>query len=292
LGDMANSAIEDPSITASDDQDEDEERTQPGCRICGGEEDVHLLIAPCNCSGSLQMVHTTCLQRWIVTRPQASDNAHQTLGEPDAALVAALPGGGGRVFTSADSRLTCEICHSDYNINVAHQYSFRWSRCCKWNSLGHCFELGICLFIFALCLAVGQLAKNVDSQEPAFGSKQADKIAWPVIETLLGLLALFTMYRVFRRWQRANSEITILPNSVAPTESAKTENDPSNERIVVKTEMLDTSSPLIEDGRIDIMSPTVIDDRELASPFSPSQALSPRDDGDRSHSSLSSFTNF
>jgi hypothetical protein len=37
------------------------------CRICHCEEATvtKLLIAPCNCSGTLRYVHQTCLQKWL-----------------------------------------------------------------------------------------------------------------------------------------------------------------------------------------------------------------------------------
>jgi hypothetical protein len=88
------------------------------CRICGSDEDGHLLISPCDCSGSLARVHTTCLQMWISTRPQRSAMAAQAgqVNGPNAAAAAvrAL----GVAGPADDTKMICEICHAEYRLNV------------------------------------------------------------------------------------------------------------------------------------------------------------------------------
>lgn len=34
------------------------------CRICLDNEDQNLMISPCRCNGSMQFVHTSCLNEW------------------------------------------------------------------------------------------------------------------------------------------------------------------------------------------------------------------------------------
>lgn len=38
------------------------------CRICKEDGTLEELSAPCNCSGSIRWVHSTCLKRWIESR--------------------------------------------------------------------------------------------------------------------------------------------------------------------------------------------------------------------------------
>jgi hypothetical protein len=116
------------------------------CRICGSGEDPHLLISPCNCSGSLEHVHTTCLQMWISTRPQrnAALNAAAVGASPHGAALALVNGGGGAGGGRAgdDQKLVCEICHAHYRLTIQYTFKFEWSRCARCDSLGHVFELG------------------------------------------------------------------------------------------------------------------------------------------------------
>jgi len=172
------------------------------CRICGSDEEQSLLIAPCDCSGSLRLVHTHCLQRWILSRPtrQQENNALNIRPAPH----------------NEDGRFTCEICHSDYRIRVT--YTFVWSRerCCTWRSLNHIFEMVILLIMLCVCIAMWPvLSRRSDGQEGAFGSGQADHVVIPVISVVMVLLTLYTLYKVFNRWKRANSVIDILPDDHA-----------------------------------------------------------------------------
>jgi hypothetical protein len=60
-------------------------RTAPICRVCFEGAEDGMLIAPCLCTGSVQYVHTKCLERW--RRDAGGLNA-----------------------------LRCEICHAEYTI--------------------------------------------------------------------------------------------------------------------------------------------------------------------------------
>ena len=35
------------------------------CRICYGSEGKEQLLQPCNCSGTMGLMHRTCLERWL-----------------------------------------------------------------------------------------------------------------------------------------------------------------------------------------------------------------------------------
>ena len=50
--------------------------TPPTCRICLDTSPLHDLISPCNCKGSLQHVHESCLSEWIRQRPHKTTNVN------------------------------------------------------------------------------------------------------------------------------------------------------------------------------------------------------------------------
>ena len=61
------------AVSSSDDSEVDEvegmpatanDNAQPECRICHEPDEVHNLISPCACSGSVRYVHASCLHEW------------------------------------------------------------------------------------------------------------------------------------------------------------------------------------------------------------------------------------
>eukprot|EP00164_Ancoracysta_twista_P002074 GFYU01002735.1.p1 GENE.GFYU01002735.1~~GFYU01002735.1.p1 ORF type:complete len:366 (+),score=54.79 GFYU01002735.1:233-1330(+) len=95
----------------------------PVCRICQMEEDSSLgeMIAPCECSGSLSLIHSECLLHWILTRPDTSK-----LSE-------------------------CEICKTPYTIKF--NSSTDCSQFCRaWNVM-HYAEC-VCLIFFLVLLLI------------------------------------------------------------------------------------------------------------------------------------------
>uniref|UniRef100_A0A4W6CY56 RING-CH-type domain-containing protein n=1 Tax=Lates calcarifer TaxID=8187 RepID=A0A4W6CY56_LATCA len=54
---------------------------EPFCRICHEGRASGELLSPCECSGSLAMVHRACLEHWLTTSATTSLlwNAFQTL---------------------------------------------------------------------------------------------------------------------------------------------------------------------------------------------------------------------
>jgi len=161
-------------------------------------------------------VHTTCLQRWILTRPRSE---HDQRDDTDLRTLTANRGRGLSTGDGTnDSRMICEICNQNYNIVVDYYFVFKWSRCLGGKSLGHCCEMILLIFILALCFSVVPLTKRVETSDSnMFGSSDADQIVWPIIECFLALIALFTMYKVYKRWRRANSELSVLPYILPPS---------------------------------------------------------------------------
>jgi len=167
------------------------------CRICGSSDNSPELITPCECSGSLRMVHTSCLQRWILIRPSTPSRSNSI-----------LPG-------QQDPRLCCEICHTDYHVKVVYLFEFSWRRCCAWASLGHTVEFAVLLILMAVCLAMWPIIVkgHPSGGDPAFGSEDADKIAVPLISVIMVILTCITLRKVFARWKRANSAVEIRPTN-------------------------------------------------------------------------------
>jgi len=190
------------------------------CRICNQDEDHHLLIAPCNCSGSLARVHTSCLQTWIATRPRPN-----------------IPGA-----SSEDGRMICEICHTDYRINVSYKFSFSYQRCCKSDSLGHIFELFVLLIILIVCLAMWPILtkRAADSQESWFGSSAADSALIPIISIFMVILTFVTIYKVAKRWVRANSVVSISPQ--VPLSSSSSSSSSSSQSSLPRSALLNSNS--------------------------------------------------
>jgi len=138
-------------------------------------------------------VHCSCLQRWIITRPNNDQRNDQQ---------------------SNDSRFVCEICHTQYRIQVEYRFKFSWSRCCSSQSLGHTFELVVLFIMMVVCLCLWPiLMKKRDSQDSWFGSGSTDSILIPLVSIVMTILTILTVIKVAKRWIRANSELAVLPAS-------------------------------------------------------------------------------
>jgi len=190
------------------------------CRICGSGESPELLITPCNCSGSLRKVHTTCLQQWILHRPDPEQYAGTSY----------RPSG----ISGGDHRMSCEICHADYRIQVDYVFGFSWQKCCSFTSLGHAFEIcSILILIIMIVILYPLLNQSSKPTEPVFGSNKVDMVIIPCLLGVLGLLCVFALRKVYSRWKRANSEIAILPDggvAVLPSNATAIPLDPIRHR--------------------------------------------------------------
>lgn len=151
------------------------------CRICGGGqvEDLGELISPCVCKGSLARVHTECLEKWILARPNTN---------------------------SQHEMLVCEICNSRYRVSLVRSLSCDTENLCSWSALVHSAEaltltccIACVLYIFVLVF-------------PSFAS-ETDKaglalIVWFLL--ILLFLSLFAFYRLIRRWYKIASTLAIV----------------------------------------------------------------------------------
>lgn len=77
------------------------------CRICyegNDEDDQDLLVAPCQCLGSLKYIHLNCLKSWIKNRATITKHSYG--------------------YSYILKNMECELCHmifpGSYHINLFH----------------------------------------------------------------------------------------------------------------------------------------------------------------------------
>jgi hypothetical protein len=158
-------------------------------------------------------VHTQCLQRWITTRPNNNNRANERGGLNTTGV------------TYGDTRLVCELCKTEYQIDFC--YHIQWTRatCCRWQSIGHALELAILLVLLLLSIAfflVMVLGAFPAHEEFAFGNRGADRTIIPVVALAVMGAAFVAVFRVWKRLERANSLVVIAPNNHTAAAAAAT----------------------------------------------------------------------
>lgn len=63
-------------LNSFDEAEAEAEADDVDCRICREYEPIEKLISPCNCSGSLALVHTSCLRQWRLQQSQTVRLTH------------------------------------------------------------------------------------------------------------------------------------------------------------------------------------------------------------------------
>jgi hypothetical protein len=177
------------------------------------------LIVPCNCTGSLTFVHTTCLQRWIDSRPildadpDIESGSFSARGNTIGALF--MPGG-------ADARAVCEVCRVPYRLRHKYVFQFSWSRFLSTAGVGAFIDVAalstfVCASLFyLLALIMGRsqsFSLPPNSTDPshafAFGSPVADAVIVGFGSFLLATLAFFAFPRALSRWRVTNSIVAL-----------------------------------------------------------------------------------
>ncbi len=196
-----NEAVRVMSKPDGDIQDSSDDLDGDMCRICGSGDSDGALIAPCNCTGSLRLVHCVCLQKWIVARPQ-----HSLLGQ------------------GKEARFVCEVCHQRYKVGTAFKFRCNFRQCRKCDSLGHIVEAIVVLVIGVIACALWPhfSVRTRTFGHFQFGSETGDEIMVPVIAVAMAFLTVMTLRVLGRRWIRKNSVLLIIP---ASTESGETDYD-------------------------------------------------------------------
>ena len=103
------------------------------CRICGGLDGLNdELIDPCDCQGSVQFVHMSCLQQWISARP-------------------------------AHIRMICEMCHVPYRLKLVTVINPTIPSLFSWTSLRwrHSLYLMCASHVFDLIIVIVSIGFSV-----------------------------------------------------------------------------------------------------------------------------------
>jgi uncharacterized Tic20 family protein len=77
--------------------------------------------------------------------------------------------------------------------------------------------MGLLLLLLCITAVLGPLLarKLAESEDPAFGSRAADRVSIPFITGLMVSMLLVGIYKVFQHWRRANSTVGIRPSRPA-----------------------------------------------------------------------------
>mmetsp|Transcript_33962 Transcript_33962/g.66314 ORF Transcript_33962/g.66314 Transcript_33962/m.66314 type:complete len:182 (-) Transcript_33962:467-1012(-) len=163
------------------------------CRICKCGEKEGPLFRACQCRGSVQYVHTECLQKWLEVRPGGLPRCRD--GE------------------EINTKLSCEVCHSPYTIKIVQKTEWKAERLLSYRSCEsyfECFSL-ILTLIMMLVMPVMIWASSNGTERKTLRDN------WPlVILSALSMLVMasLALRKIFLRWRRAQSAPTISPHNI------------------------------------------------------------------------------
>merc|ERR1712212_387963 len=152
------------------------------CRICHDDGD---LISPCHCTGSVGLIHVTCLERWL----------------------------------STDGKSACEICKFDYQVVRRFKSFSEWIMHLKTNREGRRYvicDLLSCivltpLLIFAFIMCVSGYLYYTQDDDNVSESNSLLTLA-SLIFLIYGVwmyLLVSHNYREFNLWRNQNQEVKL-----------------------------------------------------------------------------------
>ena len=172
----------------------------PDCRICRDDEKAEALISPCACSGSVSLVHPSCLEQWVQTRQQSN--------------------GGPRIS------LRCEICHSDYACAVENQ--MQSSKIC---TLASCAQLcNAALMVCMLILTGISIGLTYPSIKKDMKENPSSAYVLWIFAVITFVMFVITCRTLYRRWIGAVSSETL----VFQDQAIITGTDPNNQTEMVQ----------------------------------------------------------
>lgn len=152
------------------------------CRICHEDESLEELIDPCKCAGSLGLVHTGCLEKWL--------------------------------STSNTDR--CEICKYVFTVERKNKPITQWWRSSSVNGPRGLAGDAICLLILTpLCLAATYLCALGASAYSRHGYWEGTGLA-VLCSLLIATYCLWLAitlrfhYKIWLRWRRQNQDVVLL----------------------------------------------------------------------------------
>ncbi|XP_012262748.2 E3 ubiquitin-protein ligase MARCHF3-like [Athalia rosae] len=152
------------------------------CRICHEDESLEELVDPCKCAGSVGLVHTSCLEKWL--------------------------------STSNSDR--CEICKWVFTIERKHKPIGQWWRSSNGNGARGIAGDAICLSILTpLCFAATYLCALGASGYSGLGYWEGTGLA--ILCSLLVITYCLWLsitvrfhYKLWRRWRKQNQDVILL----------------------------------------------------------------------------------
>jgi len=177
-----------------------EEEHPRECRICK-DDDPHQLFAPCQCQGSMALVHTTCLSQWI-----AAQYENELQGQDRDPMV-------------------CEVCTTRYRAVVERAVICDKEHLLSGNSMvqyASCFVILLMLPLLVLLLvrsceqaSVFKSAEVTDLDYAAYSSNLCTESShWGVVAmgVLFLLLMLSTLHKAYSSWRLINERMTVRPS--------------------------------------------------------------------------------
>jgi len=190
------------SLAATEPEAEEEEHPRE-CWICKCDDDPDQLFAPCQCQGSMALVHTTCLSQWIASKTESEQQG----------------GGNDR------HPMVCEVCLTRYRAVVETAVICDKQHLLSGESMvqyASCFVILLMLPLLVLLLvrsceqaSVFKGAEVTDLDYAAYSSNLCTESShWGVVAmgVLFLLLMLSTLHKAYSSWRLINERMTVRPS--------------------------------------------------------------------------------
>eukprot|EP00295_Goniomonas_pacifica_P041595 CAMPEP_0175980132 /NCGR_PEP_ID=MMETSP0108-20121206/46631_1 /TAXON_ID=195067 ORGANISM="Goniomonas pacifica, Strain CCMP1869" /NCGR_SAMPLE_ID=MMETSP0108 /ASSEMBLY_ACC=CAM_ASM_000204 /LENGTH=336 /DNA_ID=CAMNT_0017310559 /DNA_START=53 /DNA_END=1063 /DNA_ORIENTATION=- len=157
-----------------DEANQPEEDCPAECRICRMDETDGPLISPCECRGSIALVHTACLQQWVETRGES------------------------------DQQLTCEVCHQPYRVSMKRQLICQFHKLCGVSSLGEYFSCTTMIIVMGFIPIMSWMLCMNKAQTDVNAMTFGDRASVASTELIMLVGFVVAMRKTFIHWRRAN----------------------------------------------------------------------------------------
>ena len=167
------------------------EKPRCNCGICGVSDLQENMAEACDCYKKLDdfMVHPACIKLLIRVRDEMLKINDQ---DPELATPP-----------------TCVRCHQPYKVRISYTFKLAWQKCLSSASVTN-FMQGFFLTIIVLCMVYLAFIINRGPQKGETGptaeeASFTDKVIVDVCTVLMVIMAFFTLWKVYKRWEVANS---------------------------------------------------------------------------------------
>lgn len=189
------------SLAVTEPPGEEEGAHPRECRICKDDDAQDQLFAPCQCQGSMALVHTVCLSQWI-----AAQYENELQGQDRDPMV-------------------CEVCTTRYRAVVERAVICDKKHLLSAESMvqyASCFVILLMLPLLVLLLvrsceqaSVFKNAEVTDLDYAAYSSNLCTQSShWGVVAmgVLFLLLMLSSLHKAYSSWRLINERMTVRPD--------------------------------------------------------------------------------